>query len=140
MGYRRLAALMAGRRNTPYRLVESAYSPLRSVVTGGFGLSLGLRTTSVSCPRTLIVRAASDLNAPFGPSSWRGRPPVVRRRRQLLSSFESLDASRSLFCSSSRPVSSSRSGSSVISCALIWFLFCFLSLLDWVLRSCFDAI
>src|SRR5215475_1455056 len=49
---------------------------------------LGLRTTRVSWPRTLIVRAGSEWFG-AGPSRRLGREELLRRR-QLFSSLESL--------------------------------------------------
>ena len=72
-------------------------------MVGGLFASLGLRITSVSCPRTFIVRADSDWKPLLGPSPRRGFPDV-RRRRQLFSSLESLLATESFSRSASRAI------------------------------------
>ena len=107
-------------------------------------IQLGLAHHQRLMPAHLDRARRLRLEGPVQPVVVAGPPAArsVRRRRQLFEFlFESFEASKSLFCSSSRPVSSSRTGSSVMSCALIWFLSWFLSLLlDYVVRLRSDAI
>jgi hypothetical protein len=97
------------------QLVLSGEGPERGLITG-----LDFRMTSVSCPRTFIVRAGSARSLPFDGNESTGRVrALVRRRRQLLSSLDSFEASASLLCSACSSLASPSSGLLDISCEAI---------------------